>query len=133
MLDRTTVALTPMDEADRIAVIAKAMAHPARVRIIGFLLSKPGCIGGDIVNQLGLAQSTVSEHLRILKESGIVTGTIDYPRICYALDPTALAPLHDMIEAIAARPPEGDAPCCYMPEGHASGSRQERGSDCDPG
>jgi len=117
MLDRNTIALSPLIEADQIAVIAKAMAHPARVRIIAFLISKPGCIGGDIVDEVGLAQSTVSEHLRILKEAGIVTGTIDYPRVCYALDPCALAPLRALIEAIAARPPEGEEPCCYTPEG----------------
>ncbi|MCC5992718.1 MAG: winged helix-turn-helix transcriptional regulator [Rhodobacteraceae bacterium] len=106
-----------MIEVDQIAVIAKAMSHPARIRIIAFLLSKPGCIGGDIVDQVGLAQSTVSEHLRILKEAGIVTGTIDYPRVCYALDPSALAPLRDLIAAVAARPPQADAACCYTPEG----------------
>ncbi|MFC3205653.1 ArsR/SmtB family transcription factor [Aquamicrobium soli] len=117
MLDRNTVALSPSIEADRIAAIAKALAHPARVRIIAFLLSKPGCIGGDIVDQVGLAQSTVSEHLRILKDAGIVTGTIDYPRICYALDSTALAPIRDLIEAIAARPPESEAACCFTPQG----------------
>ena len=119
MLDQNTVSSTGDAETDAasIARIAKAMAHPARVRIIAFLLSKPGCIGGDIVDQVGLAQSTVSEHLRILKEAGIVTGTIDYPRVCYALDPSALAPLRALIEAIAARPPEGEEPCCYTPQG----------------
>lgn len=117
MLDRDTTALPPSIKADQIAVIAKALAHPARVRIIAFLLSKPGCIGGDIVDQVGLAQSTVSEHLRILKDTGVVTGTIDYPRVCYSLDPTALAPIRDLIEAIAARPPEGEAPCCFTPQG----------------
>jgi len=117
MLDRNTVALTPAIEADQIAVIAKAMAHPARVRIIAFLLSKPGCIGGDIVEQVGLAQSTVSEHLRILKDAGIVQGAIDYPRVCYSLDPSALAPIRALIEAIAARPPQGEEPCCFTPQG----------------
>lgn len=117
MLDQNTVALPPSIEVDRIASIAKALSHPARIRIITFLLSKPGCIGGDIVDQVGLAQSTVSEHLRILKEAGLVTGTIDYPRICYSLDPSALAPIRDLIEAIAARPPEGEVPCCYTPQG----------------
>ncbi|MGY6549889.1 MAG: ArsR/SmtB family transcription factor [Roseinatronobacter sp.] len=117
MLDQNTVAPTLAVEADRIAVIAKAMAHPARVRIIAFLISKPGCIGGDIVDEVGLAQSTVSEHLRILKDAGVVTGTIDYPRVCYALAPSALAPLRNLIEAIAARPPEGEEPCCYTREG----------------
>lgn len=114
MLDRTTMALPT--EADRIAVIAKALAHPARVRIITFLLSKPGCIGGDIVDQVGLAQSTVSEHLRILKDAGLVTGTIDYPRVCYALDPSALVPMRDLIDAIAVRPSDGDAACYLSPQ-----------------
>ncbi len=117
MLDRTTVTPSPSIEADQIASIAKALAHPARVRIIAFLLSKPGCIGGDIVDQVGLAQSTVSEHLRILKDAGIVQGTIDYPRVCYSLAPSALAPMQGLIEAIAARQPQGEAPCCFTPEG----------------
>ena len=95
------------------AGIARALAHPARVKIIALLLSRPGCIGGDIVDEIGLAQSTVSEHLRILKASGIVRGRIEYPRICYSLDPTALGPLRDLLEAIAARPPE--PPVCYTP------------------
>jgi len=105
---------TPLG-ADHLAALAKALAHPARVRIIAFLLSKPGCIGGDIVDQVGLAQSTVSEHLRILKAAGIVTGRIDHPRICYALDPSALLPLQALIEAVAARPQDDDATCCHDP------------------
>ena len=117
MLDEDVVALSPWIEATSIAAIAKALAHPARVRIIAFLLSRPGCIGGDIVDQVGLAQSTVSEHLRILKDAGLVKGTIDYPRICYSLDPSALGPIRDLIEAIAARSPESEAPCCYTPQG----------------
>ncbi|MCC5984241.1 MAG: winged helix-turn-helix transcriptional regulator [Rhodobacteraceae bacterium] len=122
VLDQDTAAVSGGTETDAagIALIAKAMAHPARVRIIAFLLSKPGCIGGDIVDEVGLAQSTVSEHLRILKDAGIVTGTIDYPRICYALDPSALAPLQALIDAIAARPTEGDAACCHIPQARAS-------------
>lgn len=111
------MALSLPIEAERIAAIAKALAHPARVRIIAFLLSKPGCIGGDIVDEVGLAQSTVSEHLRVLKDAGLVTGTIDYPRVCYALDPSALAPMRDLIDAIAVRPQEGEARCCFTPSG----------------
>ena len=116
MLDRNKGTLSPLIEADQIAQIAKALAHPARVRIIAFLLSKAGCIGGDIVEEVGLAQSTVSEHLRILRDAGIVQGAIDYPRICYSLDPSALAPIRDLIEAIAARQPVVEEPCCYTPE-----------------
>ena len=121
MLDQETVTLSPSivaegGAAEGVAAVAKALAHPARVRIIAFLLSKPGCIGGDIVDQVGLAQSTVSEHLRILKASGLVQGTIEYPRICYSLNPAALAPLRALIEAIATRPPESEAACCYIPQ-----------------
>ena len=117
MPDRNSIALPPSFEAETIAALAKALAHPARVRIIAFLLSRPGCIGGDIVDQVGLAQSTVSEHLRILKDAGLVQGAIDYPRVCYSLDPDALAPLQVMIGAIAARPAGADAACCYTPQG----------------
>ncbi|MEX0970519.1 MAG: metalloregulator ArsR/SmtB family transcription factor [Paracoccaceae bacterium] len=117
MLDRTTVVLPSSIEVDQIAQVAKALAHPARVKIIAFLLSRPGCIGGDIVDQVGLAQSTVSEHLRILKDAGIVTGTIEYPRVCYSLDPSALAPMQGLIEAVAARAPDGDEDCCFTPQG----------------
>ena len=107
----------PAAEADAIAAVAKALAHPARVRIIALLLSRPGCIGGDIVDEVGLAQSTVSEHLRILKASGLVVGTIEHPRICYSLDPSVLAPMRGLIGAIGARAAENEAACCYTPQG----------------
>ena len=106
-----------MMEHEQIASVAKALAHPARLRIIEFLLSRPGCIGGDIVDEVGLAQSTVSEHLRVLKASGLVIGTIERPRICYSLDPAALAPLRALIGQIAAHetPGAGSAEC-YIPQ-----------------
>jgi len=115
MLNWNTNTIT---DAEQIARVAKALAHPARVRIIECLLSRPGCIGGDIVDEVGLAQSTVSEHLRILKASGLVVGTIERPRICYSLDPSALGPLHILIGQIEARGPDSaEAPCCYTPTG----------------
>jgi len=89
----------------RIAVIAKALAHPARLGIIKMLHERQGCIGCDIVDRIGLAQSTVSEHLRILKAAGIVTGEIEAPRVCYALEPSALEPLCQFLGAITALPP----------------------------
>ncbi|WP_238380937.1 ArsR/SmtB family transcription factor [Alkalilacustris brevis] len=106
----------PVD-AERIASLAKALAHPARVRIILFLLSRQECIGGDIVDEVGLAQSTVSEHLRILKASGLVVGRIERPRICYSLDPAALAALHALLGRIEARGTSGGEPqACYIPQ-----------------
>lgn len=104
-------------DPEAIAMVAKALAHPARVRIIALLLSRPGCIGGDIVNAVGLAQSTISEHLRILKASGLVVGAIEHPRICYSLDPTVLAPVRDLIGLIEDHGvTEDDTLCCYTPE-----------------
>lgn len=117
MLDFANQPAVPAAEADAIAAVAKALAHPARVRIIAFLLSRPGCIGGDIVDEVGLAQSTVSEHLRILKASGLVVGTIEHPRICYSLDPSVLAPMRSLIGAIESRSSEGEVACCYTPQG----------------
>ena len=91
------------------AALAKALAHPARIRILRLLQATPGCIGGDIVGAVGLAQSTVSEHLRIPKSAGVITGEIDGPRVCYALNPASLAPLADLIMGLTP-PPEGA--CC---------------------
>jgi len=117
MLDRNKDTPSARGNAAEIAAVAKALAHPARVRIVAFLLSRPGCIGGDIVDEVGLAQSTVSEHLRILKHAGLVVGEIERPRICYSLDPAVLAPLYALIEHIQARDKAGDArPTCYTPK-----------------
>ena len=71
----------PLDEV-RLAAIAKALGHPARIHVVRLLLEKGSCIGCDIVDEIGLAQSTTSEHLRILKGAGIVTGEIERPRVC---------------------------------------------------
>jgi ArsR family transcriptional regulator len=98
-----------MHHDDQLAELSKALAHPARLRIVRLLQATPGCIGGDIVGAVGLAQSTVSEHLRILKAAGIISGEIDGPRVCYALNPDALAPLAEFIASLTALP--GDV-CC---------------------
>jgi len=92
-----------------IAALAKAVAHPARIRILRLLQITPGCIGGTIVDAVGLAQSTVSEHLRILKSAGLIRGEIDGPRICYALNPAAVAPLAAFLSGLST--PSGDT-CC---------------------
>ena len=94
------------------AALAKALAHPARIRILRLLQATPGCIGGEIVGAVGLAQSTVSEHLRILKAAGVISGEIDGPRVCYALNPAALAPLAELIMGLTP-PPNG---ACCIPD-----------------
>ena len=97
---------------DQLAAIAKAIAHPARIQIIRLLLSKPSCIGGEITSEVGLAQSTVSEHLRILKTAEIVTGEIEHPRVCYSLNPEQLLPLLDLLQQSASSQVTNDETCC---------------------
>ena len=90
----------------KVAVLAKALAHPARLGIIKMLHERQGCIGCDIVDRIGLAQSTISEHLRILKAAGVVTGEIEGPRVCYAVEASALEPLRQLLSEITT-PPSG--------------------------
>lgn len=112
----------PVDEQradDDIALIAKALSHPARIKIIRLLLSKKTCIGGDIVDVIGLAQSTVSEHLRILKASGIITGEITRLRVCYSLNPLRLHSIMDFLGLILDSYEEGsdaESSCWVSPE-----------------
>ncbi len=71
-------------------MLAKAIGHPARVRILRLLAERSGCVCGDIVDEIGLAQSTVSQHLAVLKEAGLIHGDVDGPRVCYCLAPEIL-------------------------------------------
>lgn len=74
------------ESQNQLATIAKALGHPARIAIIEYLLQTKSCICGDIVNVLPLAQPTVSQHLKELKNAGIIKGTIEGTSICYCID-----------------------------------------------
>lgn len=80
-----------------LARLAKAIAHPARIAILRTLLRKQSCVCGELVSELPLAQSTVSQHLKQLKDAGLVRGTIDGPRVCYCVDPTAIDRLKKLV------------------------------------
>ena len=71
---------------NKIAAYAKALAHPARVAILQILIESKSCICGDIVDELPLSQSTVSQHLKELKEAGLIKGEIEGARVCYCID-----------------------------------------------
>ncbi|HRO45294.1 metalloregulator ArsR/SmtB family transcription factor [Agriterribacter sp.] len=73
---------------NRIAKYAKALAHPARVAILKLLINKRSCICGDIVDELPLSQSTVSQHLKELKAAGLIKGDIEGVKVCYCIDET---------------------------------------------
>jgi DNA-binding transcriptional ArsR family regulator len=101
---RVPVSAHPTED-ETVALLAKALGHPARVGIVQMLHEKQSCIGCDIVDGIGLAQSTISEHLRILKAAGIITGSIERPRVCYSLNPAALEPLRRFLDDAAMRAP----------------------------
>ena len=88
----------PSDQlAEELAKLAWAVAHPSRVHILKLLLARDSCVCGEIVDELPLAQSTVSQHLKILKESGLVQGEVDGPKVCYCVNRAKLKELKAMI------------------------------------
>ncbi len=98
-----TPDLRPVEgpEADReLAELAKAVGHPARVRILRLLETRQGCICGDLVEELDLAQSTVSQHLKVLKGAGLIRGDVDGPRVCYCAEPRTLRRLKALVGAL---------------------------------
>ena len=86
--------------ADDLAKLSWALAHPARVRIVRLLLNRTSCVCGEIVDEMTLAQSTVSQHLKILKESGLVQGEIDGPRVCYCINQKELQKLKKLVGSL---------------------------------
>jgi len=100
---------TPAEQ--QTALIAKALGHPARVAILRLLAQRQSCVCGELVLELPIAQSTVSQHLKELKAAGLVQGEVDGPRVCYCLDPAgweqARQLLNDLLTAMV--PPTGCA------------------------
>ena len=88
------------DADDELALLAKAVGHPARVQILRLLVRRETCICGDIVDELPLAQSTVSQHLKVLKEAGLIRGDVDGPRVCYCVEPRALRRLKSLVGSL---------------------------------
>lgn len=96
--DRSDLRPIEGNEADEeLAGLAKAVGHPARVKILRILIRKDACICGEIVDELPLAQSTVSQHLKVLKDAGLIRGEVDGPRVCYCIEPRALRRLRALV------------------------------------
>lgn len=97
------------DEA-RLVTMFKALSNPVRLGMVRYMVEHPQCITGDIVDFTALAQSTVSQHLKVLREAGLVQGTLDGPATCYCLDLEGLAWFRAQVEAVATQLQE--AACC---------------------
>ncbi len=97
---------------NELAVFAKALGHPARVAIIEFLLKTDKCICGDIVNELPLAQPTVSQHLRELKEAGLIQGNIEGNAICYCINPRPFEKFAPIFNSFVLQQGTKKVECC---------------------
>ncbi|MBS1951644.1 MAG: Transcriptional regulator, ArsR family [Cytophagales bacterium] len=95
-----------------IATLIKSLGHPARVAIIEYLLKVDTCICGDIVNELPLAQPTVSQHLKELKNAGLIKGNIDGNAICYCIDEKAIEKLQSYFAGISSKLAKQKNNCC---------------------
>jgi DNA-binding transcriptional ArsR family regulator len=99
------------DAQNEIAALAKAFAHPARVAILHQLFKSNTCICGDLVNEIGLAQATISQHLRELKSIGIIKGNIEGTSVCYCIDTENWARIKSVLVAFLDNHPKAND-CC---------------------
>lgn len=100
------------DRENLIASYAKAFAHPARVAILQHLIKQQSCVCGDIVNEVGLAQATVSQHLKELKSIGIITGNIEGTKVCYCIDPQKWNEMKHVVADFLSQRVGGGDKCC---------------------
>lgn len=106
-LTRTDIYTT---EQNKIASLAKALGHPARIAILQHLLKVKSCICGDIVSEIGLSQPTISQHLKEMKKVGLIKGTIDGVKMCYCVDSNVLKEVKQSFNNLLAI--DMDAACC---------------------
>jgi ArsR family transcriptional regulator, arsenate/arsenite/antimonite-responsive transcriptional repressor len=102
------------EHQNQIALLAKAMGHPARIAILEFLLEAKSCICGDIVNELPLAQPTVSQHLKELKNAGLIKGNIEGNAICYCINKEGFEKIKTFFETLTYKSTTGPSneSCC---------------------
>lgn len=100
------------DQQNELAILTKALGHPARIAIIDYLLKVDSCICGDIVNELPLAQPTVSQHLKELKNAGLIKGNVEGAAICYCLDETGFNKIKSFFQMVNTHLEDKRKQCC---------------------
>ncbi|WP_296638013.1 metalloregulator ArsR/SmtB family transcription factor [Polaribacter sp.] len=98
------------EEQNKIALIAKVIGHPARVAILEHLIKLEECVCGDLVNDIGLAQSTISQHLKELKKIGLIKGTTEGTSVCYCIDEKNWAEVNNLLGKFLNKKSNGS--CC---------------------
>ncbi|MBN8876731.1 MAG: winged helix-turn-helix transcriptional regulator [Sphingobacteriales bacterium] len=99
-------------QQNEIANMAKAIAHPARIAILQYLVKKNACVCGDLVEELGLAQATTSQHLKELKNAGIIQGAIEGVSVCYCINPKIWKRYKELFNSFFKDVQLTDAECC---------------------
>ncbi len=100
------------DEQNYISSIAKALGHPARIAILENILQKNACICGDLVEDIGLAQATISQHLKELKKIGIIHGSIEGTKVCYCINQDKWKEIHILFDKMFSTRFDEKANCC---------------------
>lgn len=100
------------EEQNEVAAFAKVLGHPARIAIIEHLFKIQTCICGDLVNEIGLAQPTISQHLKELKKIGIIQGTVEGTSVCYCINPEKWAEMSALLHAFLNRELAEGSTCC---------------------
>ncbi|MDO3694384.1 metalloregulator ArsR/SmtB family transcription factor [Wenyingzhuangia sp. chi5] len=100
------------EEQNKVAALAKALAHPARVAILEYLFKTKSCVCGDIVEEIGLAQATISQHLKELKSIGLIKGSIDGTRVCYCIDENNWEQMNSILNKFISTKKTQKNQCC---------------------
>jgi|TARA_B110000977_G_scaffold201489_1_gene296383 DNA-binding transcriptional ArsR family regulator len=100
------------DQDNSLASIAKALAHPARMAILKHLIKQNSCICGDLVLEIGLAQPTISQHLSVLKQTGLIKGNISGTSVCYCIDTEAWQEANQAFASLFAAGMPKTNDCC---------------------
>ncbi len=100
------------EQQNLLAKYAKALSHPARIAIVQHLMNTNACVCGDIVNEIGLAQATVSQHLKELKKIGIIQGTVEGTKVCYCLDTNSWNELNAILGDFISKIVKKKNSCC---------------------
>lgn len=100
------------DQQNELAVLSKALGHPARIAIIEYILKVNSCICGDIVNELPLAQPTISQHLKELKNAGLIKGNVEGNAVCYCIDENGFEKIKGFFEHVTLHIEKKNTNCC---------------------
>lgn len=100
------------DRQNMLAKVAKTLGHPARIAILEYLIQSNTCINGDLVQELGLAQATISQHLRELKDIGLIQGNIEGASVCYCINPQRWQEIQQLFTQLFTQFPKTESNCC---------------------